>query len=471
MTMDKMFEQTDQIAEYNVQWKIVDDLLSGTVAMRAAKRIYLPQFTAETDDNYDIRLRNSYLYNGYAKNLNRGVGKVFSKPITLQEGTNDSILEFFDDVDTTGRTGTQFAKEVFKNAVNHGISYILTDFPLIESGLNLAQERDIGAAPFWISIKATQVLEIRSQRVQGRQTLTYFRFLETIEDNTDDNTVTNQTTDRQQVKVYLMDALTEVITWEIYRKNNNGNVFLQATGTFDGTTRIPISPMYTNRTDFFMGLPAMGDLAQLNLRHWQSNSDQINILTVTRLPILVTKGLQPQSDANGNPVDTVVISPTGRIDVPENGDVKYVEHSGEAISAGERDLADLEKKMDSFGLEIQVSQASGTETATGRLIDAAEGNSMLKDMTLSLRDTLVMALMFTAEWMNIDFNDLFNVLVNEDLGMPRKDPQEIKMLLTLFEGGVITAQELRTELRSREVLGEGFTAELINNDTNNTTGE
>lgn len=484
MTKHEKFDPSAQIKEYRIQWKTADDVLGGTVTMRAAGKTYLPKFSAEEDSAYKIRLRNSFLYNAYAKNINKGVGKVFSREIVASEDNPPKVKEFLDDVDTTGRSATQFNKEVFKSGINHGVSYILTDYPVTTPNGTIEDERVEGAFPFWILIKATQVLEIRSERVKGKQTLTYFRFLETIDNDTGKtntenpvnlgntttmnptvyNTGAAHTTENkysnQQSKIFMLDPVTEEVTYEIWRLDKQGEEFRYDAGSIRGMTRIPIAPFYTNRTDFFLGKPALMDLIQMNLRHWQSNSDQIHILTVTRLPILVITGNNSTTTDDGNvKSNKLEISPTSFVDLPAGGDVKYVEHTGKAMDAGFRDLQDLEKKMDSFGMELQLSEQPGSETATGRIIDASESNSMLKDMALSLRDTIIVSLEFVAEWLNIGIDQLRDITVNDDLGAMRKDPAEIQLLITLNKNGVISNEALVLELKNREVLSKEIEAE------------
>lgn len=47
------------------------------------------------------------------------------------------------------------------------------------------------------------------------------------------------------------------------------------------------------------GKPPLIELAHLNVKHWQSQSDQDNILHVIRVPILVRIGIQTQYDNQG----------------------------------------------------------------------------------------------------------------------------------------------------------------------------
>lgn len=491
MTIHDKFEVSDQLIPYRTQWQTVDDLVGGVVQMKRAGTRYLPKFKEETNEDYQSRLNGATLDPGYSSNINKGVGRIFSKPMKLNEKVDAALLEFFDDVDTTGRSATQFSKIAFKSALNHGVSFILVDYPVITPNSTLDDERAGGATPFWISIKATQLLEIRSGRIQGKQTLTYFRYIESVSIDSDADLVTSTnsvirnatrspTTTLgiriEQVKIFQIDGETGQVTYEIWRltEGTTGSEFLFDQGVMNGLTRIPIVPIYTNRDEFMLGTPPLMDLAALNLRHWRSQSDQNNILTVVRLPMLVLVGLNPLSDAQGNtqPIE-IVHGPNTVLNLPDGGSVKYVEHTGKAIDSGFKDLEILERKMHEFGFETKASQAIGTETATGRIIDAAESNSMLQDMRLSLKDSIFVALQFTADWLGITFDELENLSVNESFGTNDKDPAQIKLMLDLFDKGIISAESLLEEFKKRGILDESVTAppSQHNLDTGNDTNE
>jgi len=121
--------------------------------------------------------------------------------------------------------------------------------------------------------------------------------------------------------------------------------------------------------------PALLDLANLNIAHWQSDSDQRNILHVARVPILFAAGLG-DSEA---PIKKLNIGATTFINGQIGSDLKYVEHSGKGIEAGRQDLQDLEQRMAQMGLNMLVKGAgrSGSATATARVLDQSEADSPL----------------------------------------------------------------------------------------------
>jgi hypothetical protein len=55
---------------------------------------------------------------------------------------------------------------------------------------------------------------------------------------------------------------------------------------------ITLVTLYTKRTGFMCGSPPLLNMALLNIKHWQSQSEQDNILHVARVPILTVFGLE-----------------------------------------------------------------------------------------------------------------------------------------------------------------------------------
>jgi hypothetical protein len=113
------------------------------------------------------------------------------------------------------------------------------------------------------------------------------------------------------------------------------------------------------------GAPALQDLADLNVAHWQSQSDQRNILHVARVPILFGAGIP--DDVEGQPGFKVSAGSFTRATDPA-AKLMFVEHSGAAIGAGDADLKNLEFQMQAMGLQLSSrSRAARPQPALSRM--------------------------------------------------------------------------------------------------------
>ena len=82
--------------------------------------------------------------------------------------------------------------------------------------------------------------------------------------------------------------------WRTYREVESVNGKKSWQPHDEGLTSldvIPLATFYTKRTGFMMATPPLLELAYMNVKHWQSQSDQDNILHVARVPMLMISGI------------------------------------------------------------------------------------------------------------------------------------------------------------------------------------
>lgn len=443
------------------KWELVDALMGGTDSMRNAGEQYLPKYSLEDDELYEMRLKTSTLFNAYKKAVDTNVGKITARKIQV-EGGSQQLQTFTNNVDATGRSLHEFSKDLLRQSINHGVSYILVDFPKSDQQLTLADINNV--KPYFVDIEATQVLSIRSRRVNGNEELVYFKF---------------QTTSVPQFESWDSVEDEEVIQIREYAKTEDNTVLYRVKekvkndwvttdeGTMEGLEFIPVIPMYSNRTAFMLGEPLLNDLAELNIRHWQSSSDQQWVLHFARSPVMFGKGIDDR-DENGNKV-SINVGPNSVVlaDRPD-ADLKYVEHNGQAIGAGREDLKDIEDQMAVMGLDIAVDR-TGNMTATGRAIDAASADSILKSVSVQLEETLTTALLLVEAFYGS--TTPFTVDVNKEF-IPVFDQKEMGDIWEMYREGLITAGDLLREAKRRNLLTPQY---IINNkydeQTYQTTGD
>jgi len=432
---------TDAVANADVARALPRALSGGTLTMRAKGIEYLPQEMAESNKAYDIRLKRSFLFNGYGKTVRDMVGKVLGNPITFGDETPSEIADPADgwqlNIDLAGRDINSFARDVFTDAFE-GVSYILCDMDAPPVGpLTRRDAAAMNRRPWLVHIKARQVLGWRSEPINGVQTLTQFRFLE--EASEPDGDFAERTI--KQVRVFTKTG--NVVSFQLWRQAKT--ISAEWTVYEEGTTtlsEIAVVAVYTNRTGFFIGLPPLSDLAEVNLAHWQSQSDQRNILHVARVPILFGTGFPD----NGDPVE---IGAARLLKVSDPAaSLSYVEHSGGAIGSGRDDLKDLEFQMQVQGLELLTPRPGG-QSATGAAIDHAKMNAPLSVMAQGLEDALENALQFMADYASLATGGSVEINKDFNIGLSSADANTIIAMRT---AGVISNATVIREMQRRQIL-------------------
>ena len=377
-------------------WQLADDLLGGTTAMRAAGRRRLPQWPKEPDDTYAARLAVSVLFPAYKRTISTLAGKPFSKAIARNDDVSSGLHNILDDIDGEGRNVDAFAADLMEDALGKGLAGILVDFPQNDAQRNgaglttLAAEQAAGLRPYWVHVRANQILGWRARRVGALWMLAQLRLLELVEEQDGEF----GTKDVEQVRVL------EPGKWTTYRRGKSAVWEVYASGT---TTLgiVPFVPVYGERTGFLTAKPPLVEVAHLNVAHWQSASDQQNILHVTRVPILTATNVRDRIDPTSGALEpwelTVGAGVATRIE-GEGASLSFTEHSGAGIGAGRDDLKDLEERMRQAGAELLVLEP-GKVTATQVQTENAVGMCALQRITLALQDALNLALDYTAMWL------------------------------------------------------------------------
>ena len=444
---EQNFGQKDaQFRTATQKWDLVDALMGGTDSMRAAGATYLPKFSTEIDELYTQRVKTSTLYNGYKKALETNVGRITSKPIQV-EGGSAQLQDWVNNVDATGRSLNEFTKDVLADSINHGVSYILVDFPRDTTGITL--ENIDTLRPYFVDIRATQVMSVRSKSVRGVLDLVYFKYAVQTQfafNGWDDS----KSDSVDQIREY--QKVEGVVSYRVKEKRNvegstETTYVTVEEGVMNGVTNIPIVPVYANRTDYMMGQPMFNDLAELNIRHWQSSSDQQWILHFARAPILFIKGIESTNE-DGLKID-VAVGPNSVVTSERaDADMKYVEHAGTAIASGSEDLRSIEDQMSVMGLDVAIDRSGGM-TATSRAINAAGASSQLQSVAVQMEDSLTTALMLVEMFYNS--TTPFTVSINKEY-IPVFDNSDMVDIWEMYRNGLVEAGDVLKEAKRRNLL-------------------
>jgi hypothetical protein len=205
--------------------------------------------------------------------------------------------------------------------------------------------------------------------------------------------------------------------------------------------------VYTESSDFMRGIWRLEHCAWLNVTHWQSSSDQRNILRVTRCPILAHAGFY------ADPANPIEISPNSHQGTTRpDAKMWWVEHSGAAIGAGQTDLDNLERQMAQIGKSMALRK-SGSITATESTITSAQSQSELQAHGKSLKDALENCFVLNEEWQNSGDKPC-SVIVNTDFGILESDPGNNTLLLSSAQGGKLSTRTYLSELKRRNLLAD-----------------
>ena len=168
--------------------------------------------------------------------------------------------------------------------------------------------------------------------------------------------------------------------------------------------------------------PPLEDIAELNIKAYQVQSDLDNQLHISAVPLLGFFGF-PQSS------EEVTAGPNEAIAFPAEGRAEYIEPTGRSFDSQFQRLEQLEKQINELGLAAVLGQKLSAETAEAKKIDRSQGDSTMMVVAQQMQDLIDNSLVFHAQLLNT--TEIGSSFVNRDFLSTRLEPKEIQSLLQL----------------------------------------
>ena len=407
-------------------WVLIEDLLGGTYGIRRKHRRYLPQEPRELDESYDNRLARSVVPPYYQRLERMLAGMLTRKPVKLQD-VSDAIREMLFNVDLQGNDLNVWTYETARKLVRYGHIGCLVDAP------------SDGGRPYWCTYTPRQILGYRTEQQDGQQRLIQLRLQETVLEVDPDSKYGEKQID--QVRVLTPGE------YQIHQRQDNGNYEVTDEGT-TSLAEIPFSVAYCNRVGYMESRPPLEDIAELNLKSYQVQSDLDNQLHISAVPMLALFNF-PSS------AEEVSAGPGEALAFPADGRAEYIEPQGRSFDFQFKRLEQIALQINELGLSAVLGQKLSAETAAAKMIDRSQGDSTMMVIAQNVQDMIDNSLKFHAEFMGQQ-EAAGSCTVNRDFIGARLDPADINALLQLYTAGTITKDTLLQQLADGEVLGDDF---------------
>lgn len=390
--------------------------------MRKKHRRYLPQEPRELDESYDNRLARSVCPPYYQRLERMLAGMLTRKPVRLTD-TADIIQEQLFDVDLQGNDLNVWTYETTRKMVRYGHVGVLVDAPKAE----------YEGRPYWCTYTPREIL---GWRYEGSE-LVQLRLMEKVV--LPDGEYGEKTA--EQVRVLTPGE------YKIYQKQKNTNFELIDEGT-TSLDKIPFSVAYANRLNIMESRPPLEDIAELNLKTYQIQSDLDNQLHISAVPMLAFFGFPSAAEE-------VSAGPGEAIAFPADGRAEYIEPKGTSFDHQFKRLEQIAGQINELGLSAVLGQKLSAETAEAKRLDRSQGDSTMMVIAQNMQDMIDNSLQFHAQYLG-NTTAAGSSYVNRDFLGARLDPAEIGSLLQLYTAGTITQETLLNQLSLGEILGDEF---------------
>jgi len=406
---------------------LIEDLIGGTYEIRRRHRRYLPQEPREQDVSYDRRLSTSICPPYYQRLERMLAGMLTRKPVRLND-TSDQIREQLFNVDLNGNDLNVWTYETARKMIRYGHIGVLVDAP-----------RD-GGRPFWCSYTPREILGWRTEIIDGEQRLMQLRLSESIivpDGDYGEKEV-------QQIRVLSPGE------FKLFQRDEKKGDFRVVDEGRTSLNRIPFGVAYSNRVNTLESRPPLEDIANLNLKAYQVQSDLDNQLHISAVPMLAFYGFPSAAEE-------VSAGPGEAIAFPADGRAEYIAPSSDAFASQFQRLDQIEKQINELGLSAVLGQKLSAETAEAKRLDRSQGDSTMMVISQNMQDMIDNCLQYHAQYLGD--RQPGSCYVNRDFLGTRLEPQEIQALLQLYTAGTITQETLLMQLSEGEVLGDDFDVE------------
>jgi Domain of unknown function (DUF4055) len=369
-------------------WNFVGDMYKGRQAwinvngrlVGNKAGVYLPCEPDELSESYHNRLLRSSFQRRYGNAIDAFAGMLsrFSVTGILPK----QMLENIENVDRLGNSLAKFLIQADIAALRDGICYIFVDFPerpMIEGReMNFLEEQQLKLRPFLTLYEASQVknLQISSEtqeiELASIQELTWEK----------SGRFGSDLVERYRVLTPSGGELYRVID-----DQDNPKLILEKewTSTAEKITLVPYT-IGIGSEGLFGVTPPLIDLALLNLKHYQKESEKDELMHKCNIPILQI------NRPNGLPKTVSTGTSTAKKEDPKitigpntvlfNVEARYVEPTGAALSLTIQDLKDLEAAMTQKTLDF-LSLGDVAKTATEIVHSAAPLSASLAGMMVA----------------------------------------------------------------------------------------
>lgn len=437
ITKNPIAQQSKLIEGMAEHWPMIRVLKGGTSAIRKEAETYLPKWPAESEKNYRIRLGVATLHPAFKRTSRILASKPFSKTLKLNDDVPKRLVELSKDIDLQGRNHHAFFSVVFQEALDYGISGVLVESPIRPEGvLSLQDEQDAGIRPYLTQYHPWNILGWRTVenklvqlRLKESVTLPEGEYGEKIE---------------ERIRVLTPGA------WRLFKKSEEkeGEWVLIQEG-ITSLDEIPFVMFYGLRVDKMIGDAPLLDLAFQNIEHYQSSSDQQNILHIARVPILFGKGF--------NENEKLVVGGSQAVkSTSVDASLQFVEHTGAAIGSGRQSILDLEERMRNTGAEMLMIRP-GNATAT-EIISDNDGNKCdLQRSAEACEDSIDQCLQFMADFIGEPEGGTCQLF--KDFGASSLSDASAQLLLTANQAGKLSDETLLNEWKRRDLLDPDIVVE------------
>lgn len=433
--------------EFEPVWKRCADAVAGQRAIHHAGEAYLPKLKAEDETEYKARKCRSDFFNATWRTIAALTGMAFRKDPTVDVPA--AIEPFLKNIDLAGTTMITMAKRLVMEVEEAGRVGVLVDHPVMPTNvqaISVAVAERMGLRPTMKLYQAKTITNWRYTQNGNATVLSMAVLKEQTEviDEKDEFKVKCE----DRFRVLDLDAA-GFYRQRLYKVEDGKDIQIgeDIYPVMNGK-KMPYIPFFIIGAEGIQincDEPPLIDLVDANIAHYQVNSDYRHGGHYTALPTLFLAGIQ---DDAANPI---YIGGSSAITSPDpNARGEFIEYKGTGLTALERMLDRLERRMAILGARAVADETQQVETLGATQIKRAGENSVLASIVIAVSDVLEMALTVMAQWVGASGEIVYQI--SREFSPVGISAQELVAYMQQVQAGLMSEQEYYELLQRGDVI-------------------
>lgn len=431
----------EEVKKLLPSYELIRDCIEGEKTVKAKTVKYLPMPNAEDTSTENQKRYNAYLtravfYNVAQRTLDGLVGQVFLRDPVVE--VPELLQPVVDDATGSGVSLMQLAQEAAATALAYGRCGLFVDYPDTDTPTSRA---DVAAGEVRATMQVVMpwaAINHRVMSVGARKLLSLVVFEEEYVEQ-DDGFETK--TKKRWRALRLVDGKYKVEIWANKQGSKPEAEFWPTEASGANLKEIPFIFVGVKNNDPKPEQPPFYALCAVNMAHYRNSADYEESIFVLGQPTPYFSGLSEEwvSKVMGG---GVALGARGAVMLPVGGDAGLLQV--EPNTMAKEGMEQKEAQMLALGAKLvegSQTQRTATEANIDNVSETSVLSSVAKNTGAAFKWALEQAMLFVGATGEVEFD------LNTEFDLVNMSPEERKTLLAEWQGGAITFEEMRANLR------------------------
>ena len=418
-------------------------------------------------NEFENRKKHTKILRAYKINVSKFAKKIFDSSDAINtDNVNPEIAKLFANFDGEGSNLHIVASKICMDLLS-GCAGGIVAFPNTEKIINEYKEQGIvinhqfvqqlEARPYFIPINQSNVIGVKTVKIQGIETLKQIR-IKSTENVSSDDEYSEKEVDKVCEYTLIKVGNANKVQLKTYIKTDKDSEVDEIT-YLSGMDRIPIAVGYASadvKKGFYRAIPLLLDLLETIVDYMNDKSQHDACKRAALLAILILKSARKQSFGKDEIEDGSISKKSNFAIWPidADSDIGYIDTATFApiLKISQDDLDNLLEEIRQLSVSNIPTQKTNV-TATTTAIASYAVDSIFASVALAEEDLLNNVIVLMGAWMGIDADKCGSLTINKDFGNvvsnSLKSKESIDMLIKVFEKNAISQTVFLDEMRAR----------------------